>query len=672
MDSTLLYSVFHLNLAFSSIAREDYALVIERCYYPILDLIEDGLPVAIEATAQTLIEIERIDKSFCVRVRRLIDEGKTEFIGSGFSQLIMPLTPEPVNRWNLALGGQYYGELLGVRPEIALVNEQTFSAGIVDLYKEAGIEAIIMDWSNSYQYNKYPKDYLFYPQSALGLSGDLTVLWSHSISFQKFQRYAHGELTLEEYKEFLLNSVGSTDGAKGEKRSFPLYVNDAEIFAYRPGSATVAINDTSETEWGRISVLLKDLNSSRGFELALPGRVIKEMKGTASKNSYNKIRLTSSETPVPCKKQKKYNPIRWAVTGRDSVHINTECYAALKRVLALEGKLSSEEFLLFKKKLCQLWGSDYRTNTTDEKLEEFRNLMGWVMVETKRHLDDLALPYSPSTEQLPEEVSSDENIQIQESEKLITIRAGETTVELLKDKGLAIKSLVFASISDKAVIGTLSHGFYEDIHYGADFFSGHLINVEKDGNKVCDLLSIEPKVEDLPGRVIVSASLPLKFGELTKSYEIFKGHGRVDLVYKIKARVLEASSLRLGIFTFNPDAFDPASLFFEAVSGGTAPERFYAGVSSFDHGAPVSPTVTATNCLGATTGEITVGDSSKSVSITSDRAELYCVPLVKFAPVDEKYFFRVSHSIGERDETAYWTWRGLNTIRFQIRPVKSN
>ncbi|MBE9531663.1 MAG: glycoside hydrolase, partial [Proteobacteria bacterium] len=254
MNSTLLYSVFHLNLAFSSIEREDYPLVVERCYYPILDLIEEGLPVAIEATAQTLIEIERIDKGFSKRLKRLVEEGKTEFIASGFSQVVMPLAPAVVNRWNLELGGNYYELLLGVRPKIALVNEQSFSAGIVDIYKESGFGAIIMDWSNSYQYNKYPKDYLFYPQSALGLDCDITVLWSHSISFQKFQRYAHGELTLEEYKEFLFEQL-SADNDANNQRSFPLYVNDAEVFAYRPGTSTLALKDFSETEWGRISVL---------------------------------------------------------------------------------------------------------------------------------------------------------------------------------------------------------------------------------------------------------------------------------------------------------------------------------------------------------------------------------------------------------------------------------
>ena len=45
------YSVFHLNLAFSSIAEEARPEVVERCYHPLLDLVESvELPLGIELT----------------------------------------------------------------------------------------------------------------------------------------------------------------------------------------------------------------------------------------------------------------------------------------------------------------------------------------------------------------------------------------------------------------------------------------------------------------------------------------------------------------------------------------------------------------------------------------------------------------------------------------------
>src|SRR5689334_15169925 len=62
-DMTLqVYTLFHLNLAFSSIEEEMRGTVIERCYWPLLKLArDDGFPLAIEATAYTLDAIAKID-----------------------------------------------------------------------------------------------------------------------------------------------------------------------------------------------------------------------------------------------------------------------------------------------------------------------------------------------------------------------------------------------------------------------------------------------------------------------------------------------------------------------------------------------------------------------------------------------------------------------------------
>jgi hypothetical protein len=57
-----LYSIFHLNLMFSSIEAEQRAEVIARCYWPLLKLIRQRqLPIGIEATGYTLETIAAID-----------------------------------------------------------------------------------------------------------------------------------------------------------------------------------------------------------------------------------------------------------------------------------------------------------------------------------------------------------------------------------------------------------------------------------------------------------------------------------------------------------------------------------------------------------------------------------------------------------------------------------
>ena len=62
--------------------------------------------------------------------------------------MIGPLVPSRVTAENLRLGLEIYERLLGVRPRIALVNEQAYAGGLVGLYCDAGFDALIMDFDN--------------------------------------------------------------------------------------------------------------------------------------------------------------------------------------------------------------------------------------------------------------------------------------------------------------------------------------------------------------------------------------------------------------------------------------------------------------------------------------------------------------------------------------------
>ena len=87
-----LFIYFHLNLAYSSIEEEERLTVIERCYWPLLRLIEKyKIPVGLEASAYTLGEINRLDPAFIKKLKILIKNNDCDFIGSGFSQIIGPL-----------------------------------------------------------------------------------------------------------------------------------------------------------------------------------------------------------------------------------------------------------------------------------------------------------------------------------------------------------------------------------------------------------------------------------------------------------------------------------------------------------------------------------------------------------------------------------------------------
>src|SRR5512139_532258 len=97
-----LYSVFHVNLLYSSIPEWKRKEVIERCLWPLLELAtQHHLPIAIEAPAHTLEIAARLDPSWIGALKEAVHAKAIEFVGSGYSQIVAPLVPSLVNEWNL-------------------------------------------------------------------------------------------------------------------------------------------------------------------------------------------------------------------------------------------------------------------------------------------------------------------------------------------------------------------------------------------------------------------------------------------------------------------------------------------------------------------------------------------------------------------------------------------
>jgi len=205
-DCLLLYTIFHLNLAYSSIEEGQRSQVLQCCYWPLLRLAKEyNLPFGIEATGYTLESAALIDPTWLAELRRLTTEGPCEFIGSGYAQIIGPLIPAEVNAANLRIGNQVYERLLGFRPKIALVNEQAYSAGLIRHYLDAGYQAIVMEWDNpAHCHPEWNSNWRYLPQLACGRHGEeIPLIWNKSIAFQKFQRYAHGEMELDDFPPIL-------------------------------------------------------------------------------------------------------------------------------------------------------------------------------------------------------------------------------------------------------------------------------------------------------------------------------------------------------------------------------------------------------------------------------------------------------------------------------------
>ncbi len=641
-----LYAIFHLNLAYSSIEEEQRATVVERCYWPLLRLAEEhSLPFGIEATAYTLEVAAEADPSWLAKLRELIANGTCELVGAGYSQLIGPLVPPEVNSANLRIGNAEYERLVGVKPRVALANEQAYSAGLVGHYLDAGHEALFMEWDNPALYHReWDPQMRYLPQVAVGQQGRrIELVWNLSTAFQKFQRYAHGDLELDEYVDYLRSHAGE------ERRAFSLYGNDIEIFDFRPGRFE-AEPDIEHSEWERIGELFAALAEDPAFAFISPSAVLamrdEPGAGTA-------LHLESPELPVPVKKQGKYNLTRWAVTGRDDIGINTRCWRAYE---VLRDRWADDAAW---RELCYLWSSDFRTHITVnrweaylERLAAFEGRIG------------LGVPSSVGIE-IASDVGGALPQGVTREGRYLTIETPKLNARLNARRGLAIDALAFASTGEKPLVGTLEHGYYDDINMTADYYTGHVVLERVGQHKIADLSQVEPVVRDEGDAIVVEAEVPTPLGPIRKRLSFSRGVEEVTLEYDIDWTNLPKGSLRLGHVTLMPDAFDPATLYYATHNGGAQLERFPLAGHVVDQGAPVSLQVTASTGIGVTGGVVELGDANHALRIEVDKTAAALVGLVAYREVAGSFFCRLSLSVLEVDET-----RREDAVPMLPRPIR--
>lgn len=634
-----LYAVFHLNIAYSSIEELQRPEVIRRCYWPLLKLARKRrLPFGIEMPAYTLEEVARLDSRWVAELRALMLEVGCEFIGSGYAQIIGPLVPAAVNAANLRLGHETYERLLGRRPRIALVNEQAYSAGLVKHYVKAGYEAVIMEWDNPAKHHpEWDTAWRYLPQKACGPGDEeIALLWNKSIAFQKFQRYAHGEMELDEYVAYLGGHVGE------KPRAFPLYANDVEIFDFRPGRYHAEAPLQEDGEWRRLEILFETLRQDPRLAIVAPSRVLDLQREPGAGNP---LRLESADQPIPVKKQGKYNVVRWAVTGRDDVGINTACWRLYKTLSAkgtdTKSAATDEEW----RELCFLWSSDFRTHVTDKRWTDYMRRLA--AFEKKLRLpakDKRPLSLIAAKKKLPADA--------ERRGRRLTIRAGRLTVTLNCQRGLAVEGVWLDGADGPPLVGTLPHGFYDDISLGSDWYTGHTVLETPGQPKIADLTPVAPRVEKTrSGDWLVSAKIPTPLGPVFKTIEISGREPVLTIAYRFDWKRSPMGSLRLGNITLHPDSFDRGSLYYSVANGGSAPEKFSLAGKTVDHGASVSFLVSATTALGMTDGRVELGDARRCVIVESDQACAALVGMITYRETKDSYFCRLALSAGEMDET---------------------
>jgi hypothetical protein len=617
LEGTLL---FHLNLGYSSIEVESRRTVLERCYAPLLALAESRpwLRLALEASGHTLERIEALDPEWIARLRALTEAGRVELVGSGDTQLIGPLVPAAVNRWNQALGRETYLRLLGRAPRVALVNEMAWSQGLVDAYLDAGYEALITEWNNPRRAHPEWEEEWRYRAAWTESPGGrrIRVLWADALLFQGFQRAAMGELEPERFVETVLAR------ADRRPRHVFVYANDAEVFDYRPGRYASEPRMGAESEWARIGALADDLRA-RGVELTTPERVLDDARFAPEAT----LALSTAANPIPVKKQPKYNVTRWGLSGWDDLGVNALCFAQAKELERVGGTPRDWQ------RLCRAWGSDLRTHLTPTRWERFRASLA---APAPRPLADTAFLEAPLRSRMVESNGS-----------RLAVRTDGVGVMLNLRRGLAIDSLVLRGAGAAPLAGTLPHGHFDDIDWAADFYSGHTVLEIPGERRVTDLEAVEPEIEELAHCVRVRALVPTPLGPLPKEVRVYAR--RIELRYGFSAWGLRPrASLRTAAITLLDGGLGD-ELAVSCANGG--PRERFALTAPCDHARAVSALVSATSAFGATDGWIALDDGCTGLEVSWPQDEAAALPLLTYQRIGAQRFVRLVLSLSEVDET---------------------
>jgi len=610
-----LYAFFHLNLAYSSIEEEQRGEVIEKCYKPLLRLAERHGPIGVEASGFTLEEIAARAPEWIADLKRLIADGRIEFIGCGYSQMIGPLVPWRVTEANLKIGNDVYQRLLGVVPRLALVNEQAYSAGLVGLYLDAGYEALLMDWDNPASTHDWPLETGFAPQRALGPDGrSIALIWTNTVAFQKLQRYAHGDIPLDDYLGYVRRQRGSTE------RCLCLYASDAEIFDFRPGRYKTEEKIGAISEWKKLDDAFAALAGEPGCTLVRAGELV-------GRGDTATLRLETPAVPIPVKKQRKYNLARWAVTGRDDLFINAACQRLYQALAAA----AAEPWAW--KELCWLWASDFRTHITLKRWNGLERRLKAALARFRHR--DAPLPPAPQGPMV--------------ADRLTEIATPAVTARLDRRRGLALDEVRFNG--GKPLIGTVPHGTFDDIALQADWYTGNAVFEAPGEHKITDLEWGGTRLWQEGGDTLAFIRIDTPKGPIEKTLRFHGDKPQIDFDVAFHWDEWGKGSLRLGHVTFKPDAFDWERLRLTTHNGGKDSETFALAGETIDHGAPVSFLVSSSHGLGMTEGWAEIGDGSNSVRLTVDRATAPLLGLLTHRALRGGIFCQLALSALELDDT---------------------
>lgn len=136
----------HANIQYSQLPPERRLWVIENCYEKLFDLIaENDYKIAFEASGITIEEMANKSPRCLNKLKRLVAEGKVEPVSSPYIHFMLANIPKEICVYSLKHSLDVWEKYVGKRPEIGWNPECGWSGYILDVYKEAGLKALVMD-----------------------------------------------------------------------------------------------------------------------------------------------------------------------------------------------------------------------------------------------------------------------------------------------------------------------------------------------------------------------------------------------------------------------------------------------------------------------------------------------------------------------------------------------
>lgn len=136
----------HANIQYSQLPPGKRQWVIENCYEKLFDLVAEGnYKIAFEASGITMEEIAGKSPRCLDKLKNLVAEGKIEPVSSPYIHFMLPNVPKEVCVHSLKHSLDVWEKYVGKRPQIGWNPECGWAGYIPEVYKEAGMEALVMD-----------------------------------------------------------------------------------------------------------------------------------------------------------------------------------------------------------------------------------------------------------------------------------------------------------------------------------------------------------------------------------------------------------------------------------------------------------------------------------------------------------------------------------------------